>query len=139
MSIFEEIKNIKSTKKDLRKFGITVGLALIVFAVIFYFLDKSYFIYFGAVGLVLVITGFLFPVLLKPLNKLWMSLAIVLGWLSSRIILTIVFYLVLTPVSLIAKLTGKKFLDLKYKPEADSYWIKRETKITDRTSYEKQY
>ena len=139
MSLIEEIKNIKSSKKDLRKFGITVGSVLVVLAIVFYFLDRSYFIYFGAAGLVLIIMGFISPVILKPLNKVWMGLAIVLGWLSSRIILIIVFYLVLTPISLIAKISGKKFLDLKYNSEKDSYWIKREIIKPDRSSYEKQY
>ena len=139
MSLIEEIENIKSSKKDLRKFGITVGSVLVVLAIVFYFLDRSYFIYFGAAGLVLIIMGFIFPVILKPLNKVWMGLAVVLGWLSSRIILIVVFYLVLTPISLIAKISGKKFLDLKYKSEKDSYWIKREIIKPDRSSYEKQY
>ena len=139
MSLIEEIKNIKSSKKDLRKFGITVGSVLVVLAIVFYFLDRSYFIYFSAAGLVLIIMGFISPVILKPLNKVWMGLAVVLGWLSSRIILIVVFYLVLTPISLIAKISGKKFLDLKYKSEKDSYWIKREIIKPDRSSYEKQY
>ncbi len=139
MSIIEEIKNIKSTQKDLRKFGITVGTVLAALAVVFYFLGRSYYIYFGIAGLVLILVGLLIPLILKPLNKIWMSLAIVLGWLSSRIILIIVFYLVLTPISLIAKISGKKFLDLKYKAEVDSYWIKRDIKKPDNTSYEKQY
>ena len=139
MNLIEEIKNIKSSKKDLRKFGITVGSVLVVLAIVFYFLDRSYFIYFGAAGLVLIIMGFISPVILKPLNKVWMGLAVVLGWLSSRVILIVVFYLVLTPISLIAKISGKKFLDLKYKSEKDSYWIKREIIKPDHSSYEKQY
>lgn len=139
MNIIEEIKNIKSTKKDLRKFGITIGTALIVLTVVLYFLDKSYYLYFGAAGLLLIIAGFLFPVILKPLNIIWMGFAIILGWFSSRIILTIVFYFVLTPISFIAKISGKKFLDLKYKTNENSYWIKREIIKPDRSSYEKQY
>jgi hypothetical protein len=139
MNIIEEIKNIKSTKKDLRKFGITIGTALIVLTVVLYFLDKSYYLYFGAAGLLLIIAGFLFPLILKPLNKIWMGFAIILGWFSSRIILTIVFYFVLTPISFIAKISGKKFLDLKYKTNESSYWIKREIIKPDRSSYEKQY
>ena len=139
MSLIEEIKNIKSSKKDLRKFGITVGSVLVVLAIVFYFLDRSYFIYFGVSGLLLIIMGLISPVILKPLNKVWMGLAIILGWLSSRIILIVIFYLVLTPISLIAKISGKKFLDLKYKSEKDSYWIKREIIKPDRSSYEKQY
>ena len=139
MNIIEEIKNIKSTKKDLRKFGITIGTALIVLTVVLYFLDKSYYLYFGAAGLLLIIAGFLFPVILKPLNIIWMGFAIILGWFSSRIILTIVFYFVLTPISFIAKISGKKFLDLKYKTNESSYWIKREIIKPDRSSYEKQY
>ena len=112
--ITEEIKNIKETKKDLRKFGITVGVVLLIFAGFLLWKEKESFFYFGIIGLFLLLTGLIIPIVLKPLNKVWMILAILMGWVMTRIILTILYYLVLTPIRILAMLFRKNFLDLKH-------------------------
>jgi len=135
----EEIKHIKESKKDLRKFGLTVGIALVVVAIILFLFAKSSYVYFGIIGGAFILTGLIFPVVLKPLNKIWMTLALLLGWFSSRVILTILFYLVLTPIGFIAKIFRKRFLILKIESEAKSYWDKREVKSPELTEYERQF
>ena len=135
----EEIKHIKESKRDLRKFGLTVGIALLVISVILFLFDKSSYVYFGIVGGVLILFGVLFPAVLKPLNKMWMTLALLLGWFMSRVILTILFYLVLTPIGIIAKIFGKRFLNLKIGDEKLSYWDKREVRSPKITEYERQF
>ena len=137
--ILEEIKNIKETKKDLRKFGITVGTVLVVFAGLLFWNEKETFLYFGIIGLFLVLSGLIIPVILKPLNKIWMTLAILMGWFMTRVILTILYYLVLTPIRILATLFGKNFLDLTIDKSTKSYWevrTKREIKPAD---YERQF
>jgi len=135
----EEFKNIRETKKDLRKFGLTVGGVLLIIAALLLYFEKSSAPYFGAIGGILFLAGILIPQILKPLNKIWMGLAIVLGFFMSRLILTILFYLVLTPIAFIAKIVGKKFLILKYDKSANTYWEKRTDiqKIT--VDYERQF
>ena len=135
----EEFKLIKESKKDLRKFGLTVGTVLVIIAGFLFYFEKLSSIYFGGIGLFLILTGLISPVILKPLNKIWMGLAIVLGFFMSRIILTILFYLILVPVSFIAKIFGKKFMELKYDESAETYWEKR-TVIQKKTiDYERQF
>jgi hypothetical protein len=68
-----------------------------------------------------------------------MTLAVLLGWLMTRIILTILFYLVVTPIGLLAKLSGKDFLNRKFNREAQSYWIPRKATTTDKRNYENQF
>lgn len=135
----EEFKNIRETKKDLRKFGLTVGGVLLIIAALLLYFEKSSAPYFGAIGGILFLAGILIPQILKPLNKIWMGLAVVLGFFMSRLILTILFYLVLTPIAFIAKIVGKKFLILKYDKSANTYWEKRTDiqKIT--VDYERQF
>ena len=135
----EEFKNIRETKKDLRKFGLTVGGVLLIIAALLLYFEKSSAPYFGAIGGILFLAGILIPQILKPLNKIWMGLAIVLGFFMSRLILTILFYLVLTPIAFIAKIVGKKFLILKYDKSTNTYWEKRMDiqKIT--VDYERQF
>ena len=66
------------------------------------------------------------PALLAGLNRLWMKLGILLGKVVSPIALGILFYIVITPIGLMIRLTGKDPLRLKFDPDAESYWIPRE-------------
>jgi hypothetical protein len=68
-----------------------------------------------------------------------MGLAVVLGYFMSRIILSLVFYLVVTPIGLLLKISGKDILNQKWNTKADSYWRKRDTKPADKKQYEKLY
>ena len=93
MMIREELNIIKDDKKSLRKFGLTVGSVLLLISITLYFLDKNSFVYFGGIGFTLILFGVTLPNVLKPINKIWMTLAIILGWFMSSVILTILFYL----------------------------------------------
>ena len=95
----EEFKHIKETEKDLRKFGLTVGGVLAIIAAVLFYFAKPSVVYFAIIGGILILLGLAFPQVLKPLNKIWMGMAIVLGFVMSRVILTILYYLVLTPIA----------------------------------------
>ncbi len=136
--ILLEIKNIKESPSDLRKFGITIGSVLLLIAAILFILNKAAIIW-GIIGILFIIISLLFPLILKPLNKIWMSLAILLGWVMTRVILSILFYLAFTLIRFIALAFNKKFLDFKIDPSAKTYWEKREKKKIDPTDYERQF
>jgi len=135
----EEFQHIKETKKDLRKFGLTVGGVILAIGLVLFYFEKPSAIYFAVIGGLLILFGALFPNILKPINKIWMSLAIILGFIMSRVILTILFYLVLTPIALLAKLVGKKFMILKYDKSAKSYWERRSIIQKKPIDYERQF
>ena len=134
-----EFKNIKETKKDLRKFGLTVGGVLLIISVLLFYFEKTSAIYFATIGGLLFVSGIAIPKILKPLNKIWMGLAIVLGFFMSRLILTVLFYIALTPISLVAKLVGKQFMILKYDKSAKTYWEKRKIIQKKQIDYERQF
>lgn len=135
----EEFGNIKETKKDLRKFGLTVGSVIAVIGIVLFYFEKSSAVYFAVIGGILIFLGVLFPRLLKQLNKFWMGLAIVLGFIMTRIILTTLFYIVITPIGFIAKIFGKKFMILKYDTSAETYWEKRSIIQKKPIDYERQF
>lgn len=137
--LFTELKNIVSTEKEARKFGIQIGIVLILISVLMFILQKHSYYYSFAAGGGLILLGLIFPKALIHPNRIWMSLAVVLGFFSSRIILFILFYLILTPIGLIAKLSGKDFLDEKIDRTQKSYWNLRENKIYDKSQTEKQF
>jgi len=135
----EEFKHIKETKKELRKFGLTVGSVLAAIAILLLYFEKPSAIYFAVIGVLLILFGALFPQLLKPLNRIWMGLAIILGFIMSRVILTVLFYLVLTPIAILAKIVDKKFMVLKYDKSAETYWEKRTNIHKKQIDYERQF
>jgi len=127
-----DLKALELSKKKLRNFGLLVGGIFLLLSVWIFFSQRNRlpetsnytFAYiFLVVGGILFLFGALFPLLLKTTYKIWMGLAIAMGWVVSRILLIILFYLVVTPIRLIAKLSGKKFLDLKFRDNKSSYWV----------------
>ena len=137
--LIEEIKEIKSDKKELRKFGYTVGILLLISGSILLYLHKSTSNYFIGSGSLLCLTGLVNPSLLKPIQKIWMALSLVIGFIMTRVILMLLFYFVLMPLRFIARIFGKKFIDLKFKEEANSYWNKREFKKYEPIDTERQF
>lgn len=73
-------------------------------------------------GLVFLVFGLLLPAYLKPVYWLWMRLTGILGWINTRIILAILFYLVLTPVGLVARWWGRLDYKGQCKKDVTSYW-----------------
>jgi len=136
--ILFEIKNIKNSQSELRKFGLTIGIVFILIALILLWMSKSPLIW-GVIGIVIILAAFLYPSILKPLNKIWMIFAILLGWVMTRVILSILFYFAITLIRFLALAFNKKFLDFKMNPSAKSYWEKREKKKFDPSTYERQF
>ena len=135
----EEIKNIKEGRTDLRKFGFTVGTMFLFIAIVLYFTGKTLFIYFGSIAVLLILLAAFYPEALKPVNKSWMILAIIMGWFMSRVILIILYYIILTPLALLLKITGKDFLKLKREKDITSYWEKRNKIKSEQIDYERQF
>ncbi|THB72673.1 MAG: hypothetical protein D6B25_16365 [Desulfobulbaceae bacterium] len=135
----EEIKQIKSGRRELRNFGIVIGLVL--FGIGFWLLYKqvgSYQLFFSAGGVILVL-GFVLPSVLKPLYWPWMILAVLLGWVMTRVILSVIFFLVITPIGLVARISGSLGFERSPQPEQDSYWCNLPVQQTDPAENEKQY
>lgn len=137
--LIEEIKNIKEDKTTLRKFGLTVGTVLLLVGIVLFLTGKSSSVVFGGAGILLILFGLILPNMLKPLNKIWMTLAVMLGWFMSRLILFILFYIVLTPLGIFLRIIGKDFLNLRTDKNCDSYWEKREKTVSEKIDYERQF
>lgn len=77
-------------------------------------------------GAFFLLSGLLFPRVLGPVEKAWMRLAEVIGAVMTRVILTVVYIVVMTPTGLFMRLRRRDLLKMKFDPEADSYWIPTE-------------
>ena len=137
--LLEEIRNIKSGKKDLRSFGITIGVVLGILAGLLWWKGKDTYNIFIMLSLAFIFFGLVLPAALKPLQKAWMAFAVIMGWFMTRVILSVLFYLVFTFIGGFSRLFGKKFLDLKMDDSQKSYWISRKNKPLNRSEYERQF
>ena len=137
--MWHEIKKIKSGKKELREFGLTIGVALFIFGGIALWRGKTIYPYFFAFGVIFITFALAAPKVLKPLQKAWIAFSLVLGFFMSRVILTVLFYLVVTPMGLITRIMGKDILDQRIQKERPSYWNYRRDEAKSKESYLNQY
>ena len=138
--IIEEIKNIKSETSDLKKFGLLIGAILFLGSLNLLWKQQHNYAVAGFIlGVVFAALAFVGPVVLKPLQRAWMAMAVVMGFVMSRIIVAVIFYGMVTPIGLAGRLAGKKFLDLKMDKAAASYWIGRDQAKTEKSAYERQF
>jgi hypothetical protein len=135
----EEIRSIPSSRRDLRNFGLVVGAGFIIIGAILLWREKAPWPYFGGIGLALAVGGILFPTFLKPLQRGWMTLAVIMGWFMTRVILCILFFFVVTPIALIARIAGKRFMDTLPAPGSESLWHRRREEDPDPKHYERQF
>ena len=136
--MFEELNSIKSGRKDLKNFGFTIGFILLMIGVFLFFRERDLFIYFFSIGLMLLIIGGIAPVILKPIYKIWMIFAVIIGWIMTRVVLSVLFFSIITTIGIFTRLIGKDFLNLKSKNN-ESYWNTRNKEYELNQDYEKQF
>ena len=137
--MIEEIKNITSTKSDLRKFVITVGIVLLIISGLLFWKGNDLFQPLLIVSIIFLASGLAVPTIFKPVYWVWMVFATILGWVMTRVILSVVFFLVFAPIRLIARMFGKRFLELRWDNAQNTYWEYRPANKNDLKSYEKQF
>ena len=135
----DELKYIDKSDEAVKKTGISVGVVLILISLLLWYLGKASFVYFSITGGLFVILAFISIPILRPFHKLWMMLALLMGFVMSRVILTILYYIVLTPIGLLAKIVGKKFMPLGFDKKAPTYWEKRENTAKQKIDYDRQF
>ena len=83
---------------------------------------------FIGISIIFLILGLLNSKVLTPLNKIWVKFGELLGKIIAPLVMALVYFFILTPISLIMRIFGKDLLNLKSSEES-SYWIKREKNI----------
>ena len=77
-------------------------------------------------SIIFLVLGLLNSKLLNPLNMVWIKIGEILGRIIAPVIMAIVYFLVLTPISLLVRLFGKDLIGMKLSNDLKkSYWIKR--------------
>ena len=126
-------------KSDLRKFGITIGLILLILAGYLFWKGNESFQLFLIIGTILFALGIAIPAFLKPIYWVWIIFTTIIGIFMTHMILHLLFYVILTPLGLFPRLFGRQFLELKWKHSQQSYWNMRTHETFKKNNYERQF
>ena len=137
--IIEEIKKIKMEKSDLRKFGILIGVILGLLGGYLIWRKNEYSYCYFIFSSFFIITGLLFPRLLNPIYRIWMSFAIVMGWVMTRVILIFLYFVILTPIAFIARIARENMLELEFSRKSVTYWKPKKYIDSKESDFEKQF
>ncbi len=131
---------MKKSFRVQREFGLVVGGVFVLLGV--WWLYRGKFSNAAHVvlplGALLILLGLLWPRALVLPNKAWMLLAEGLSFVTTRIILAVVFFLVVTPIGVIKRLMGWDPLSRRG-ARSDSYWQPYSERQRDPRHYEKMY
>ena len=105
-----------------KNFGIVFFIFFLIVSIFPLFKNGEIRVWSLIVGIIFLILGLTNSKILTPLNIIWFKIGIFLGNFVSPIVMAIVFFLVVTPISLIMKLLGKDILNIK-KSNKSTYWI----------------
>ena len=114
------MKDIKTSSN--RSFGFVFFVVFFLFA-IYPLLNEGNFRFWSLIiAIIFLILGILNSKILTPLNKIWIKFGLFLGSIISPIIMSIIFFFVVTPISFVMKVLGKDILNLK-RNNNNTYWI----------------
>lgn len=116
---------INTSSSELRKFGVVFGIMLVLLFCGFFPWLLNYNIPWWPIyiGGPFAVVGLTFPVALKYPYIGWMKFALVLNWINTRILLGLVYYVMIFPMSMIVRLGKKDLLMLKLNPDSETYRV----------------
>ena len=126
-----------TTDKD---FGFFVAILAILFACYCWFIGDYFFSILSLfLAICALILAFYLPQVFRFPNILWQKFGFILGRIISPIIMGVIFYVLISPVSILTRLFGRDVLLLRSDLRTDSYWVLKERKIDDQIDFKRQY
>jgi hypothetical protein len=119
--------------RELRRFGLTTSalIAILFGLVLPWLFHRPYPSWPWIVAVILSGWALLLPASLGPVYRLWMAIGHGLGWINSRIILGIMFYVLILPIGFILRLLGKDPMQRRFDQQAKSYRVPSKTPPKD--------
>ena len=128
-----------SSPSELRRFGLVVAAGLSALALFGWFRGHTHGpVVLGTAAGALLLAALVAPRALHGVRRAWLGLAAALAWLNTRVILSVLYYAVFTPVGVIRRAFADP-LDLRFRDERSTYWVRRATPPLDPKAYERQF
>ena len=116
-----------------RSFGLIFFIVFIVVGLWPVIKGEAANIYLILISLFFLILGLINSKILSPFNKAWIKFGEILGSVIAPIIMALVFFVFLTPISFLVRVFGKDLLGIKFNKKKTSYWINRNKKLGSMT------
>ncbi len=117
----------KKTRAELRKYGLVMFAAFGVISGLLFWRERPAWIFTAVPSLLFLVFALALPGALAPVEKLWMKLAAVLGFIMTNVLLFLVFLLAIIPTGFILRILGKTPLKKGFSEDSssssNSYWI----------------
>lgn len=127
------------TNAQARKSALVVAAVLLLIAAWnFYRGRTTVVVIFASISAALIVAGLFVPVVARAFHKAWMRLAVALGHVNSRVLLTLMYYLVFTPYGLVSRLVGRDPLHRRG-AGGESYWVGRKRTRQEREQFERLF
>lgn len=133
-------KNLNDvTNREARKTAVIVAVVFVAVSALFWYRARlTAAVVSVAIGGFLLLIGLFVPPFAKIFHRVWFQIAFALGWINSRILLAIIYFLVFVPYGLISRLAGRDPLKVRQKPET-TYWHKRERTRQTKEQFERLF
>jgi hypothetical protein len=127
------------TRRTLTSFALIVSAALLIVAALQWRRGAPQWVLVAllSIAAALLLGAAIAPSLLRPVYRAWMRLGEALAWVNTRIILTLIFFLVVTPIGLVMRLFGRS--PIAVAKRNDSYWTDVEPHSYGERHVEKQF
>ena len=112
-----------------RSFGLLFFVFFLVISFWLFTKNSEINLYLISIALIFLVLGLLNSKILSPLNKAWIKLGEILGRIVAPVVMAIVYFIILTPISLLVRLFGKDLIGMKFSNDINSYWIKRKKNL----------
>lgn len=111
-----------------RKFGFTLGGIFAALALLLLWRHRLHAMFWvsAVAAPPLLLLALVAPGALVPVERAWQALAHALGWVNTRILLAVVYFLVFAPIALALRIAGKDPLERRRDPRRPTYWRTRE-------------
>lgn len=134
-----------SDRKEQQKFGFVLAFAFMLLGLLrlgIRFLRGGAIAVpwpFMIIALCFALPAAVYPPLLRPVFVLWIKFAIVLNWIMTHVLLTIVYYVIIVPMGVVMRLVAKDPLKRKWLSASESYWDEPEEQPEEFERYHHQF
>ncbi|HEV2704381.1 MAG TPA: SxtJ family membrane protein [Pyrinomonadaceae bacterium] len=132
-------KQRRDERAEARRTALVVACVLLAFALWNLYRERAWAVWvFGGTALLLVCAGLFVPALARLFHRFWMSVAVVLGYVNSRVLLSLMYYGVFTPYGFVSRLVGRDPLNRRADAR-QSYWTPRKTTRQAKEQFERLF
>jgi hypothetical protein len=121
-----------------RSFGLVFAAFFAVIAVVRAWTGREWE-WWAAAAVLMIVLALAVPAVLAPFNRLWYRFGLLLSRIFQPIVLGLMFFVMVTPIALMMRSTGKDPLRLRFRENLDSYWIVRDPPGPSGSSLNRQF